>query len=128
MLYEFFRINLQYEIHRNQPGQYFIVFQPKKMSTKMFSKPTDAELEILQVLWEKGPSSVRFVNDTLAERREIGYTTTLKLMQIMHEKGLVERNTDARSHIYEAIIARDVTQRSATSSALSWTTFSAVRP
>ncbi len=77
----------------------------------MFSKPTDSELEILQVLWEKGPSSVRFVNDTLAERREIGYTTTLKLMQIMHEKGLVQRNTDARSHIYEAVIERDATQR-----------------
>ena len=77
----------------------------------MFSKPTDAELAILQVLWEKGASSVRFVNDTLAERREIGYTTTLKLMQIMHEKGLVQRNTDARSHIYEAVIERDATQR-----------------
>ena len=64
----------------------------------MLPKPTDAELGILQVLWEYGPSPVRFVNDKLGERRETGYTTTLKLMQIMHEKRLVVRNTDARSH------------------------------
>lgn len=81
------------------------------MADNMLPKPTDAELEILQVLWENGPCSVRFVNDKLAERREIGYTTTLKLMQIMHEKGLVGRNTDARSHIYEATAERDATQR-----------------
>jgi BlaI family transcriptional regulator, penicillinase repressor len=81
------------------------------MNDKILSKPTDAELEILQVLWENGPSSVRFVNDELTEKREVGYTTTLKLMQIMYEKGLVTRNTDARSHIYEASIERDATQR-----------------
>ncbi len=73
-------------------------------------KPTDAELEILQVLWEHGPSPVRFVNDQLNERREVGYTTTLKLMQIMHEKGLVSRNTDNRSHIYEASVGRHETR------------------
>jgi predicted transcriptional regulator len=78
---------------------------------KILPKPTDAELEILQVLWENGPSSVRFVNDILAEKKEVGYTTTLKFMQIMYEKGLVTRNTDARSHIYEAAIERDATQR-----------------
>ncbi len=81
------------------------------MANNLLPKPTDAELEILQVLWENGPCSVRFVNDKLAERREVGYTTTLKLMQIMHEKGLVGRNTDARSHIYEAAAERDATQR-----------------
>lgn len=81
------------------------------MPDKFLSKPTDAELEILQVLWENGPSSVRFVNDELSERRDVGYTTTLKLMQIMFEKGLVTRNTDARSHIYEAAIDKDETQR-----------------
>jgi predicted transcriptional regulator len=81
------------------------------MNDKMQSKPTEAELEILQVLWENGPSSVRFVNEQLGERKEVGYTTTLKLMQIMFEKGLVVRNTDARSHIYEAAIERDETQR-----------------
>ena len=78
---------------------------------KILPKPTDAELEILQVLWENGSCSVRFVNDILAEKKEVGYTTTLKFMQIMFEKGLVTRNTDARSHIYEAAIERDATQR-----------------
>lgn len=71
------------------------------MSKKLI-KPTEAELEILQVLWENGPSSVRDVHEILAARRETGYTTTLKLMQIMLDKGLVKRNADARTHIYEA--------------------------
>ena len=65
-------------------------------------RPTDAELEILQILWELGPVSVRTVNERLNERREVGYTTTLKIMQIMLEKGLVVRNTASRSHIYAA--------------------------
>lgn len=65
-------------------------------------RPTDAELEILQVLWKEGPSSVRTVNEILNKGREVGYTTTLKIMQIMLEKGLVVRNTDTRSHIYAA--------------------------
>lgn len=65
-------------------------------------RPTDAELEVLQVLWAEGPSSVRVVNDILNKTREIGYTTTLKIMQIMLEKGLVDRNTDSRTHIYLA--------------------------
>ncbi len=102
---------MQYEICRRKRSTFFTVFQTSKMNDKMLPKPTEAELEILQVLWENGPSSVRFVNDELAEKREVGYTTTLKLMQIMFEKGLVSRNTDARSHIYEAAIERDVTQR-----------------
>lgn len=71
------------------------------MSKKLI-KPTDAELEILQVLWQRGPSSVRDVHDILSGSRETGYTTTLKLMQIMLDKGLVKRNAEARSHIYEA--------------------------
>ena len=65
-------------------------------------KPTDSELEILQILWEQGPAPVRTVNDILSRHREVGYTTTLKIMQIMLDKGLVVRNTDARSHIYAA--------------------------
>ncbi len=81
------------------------------MSENIHPKPTDAELEILQVLWEHGPSSVRFVNEILNGKREIGYTTTLKLMQIMLEKGIVKRNTDARSHIYEASAERERTQQ-----------------
>ena len=81
------------------------------MSKKQYSKPTEAELEILQVLWKEGPSSVRQVNERMNEKREIGYTTTLKIMQIMLEKGHVRRNTDSRSHIYSAAIEQGETQR-----------------
>ena len=73
-------------------------------------KPTDAELEILSVLWQHGPSTVRFVNDQLNERREVGYTTTLKFLQIMREKGLVSRNTEGRTHIYEAALSQHQVQ------------------
>ncbi len=81
--------------------------------TRNFSpKPTEAELEILQILWELGPSSVRLVNDRLNEKRDVGYTTTLKLMQIMVEKGLAKRDTAQRTHIYRAAIEeRDTQQR-----------------
>ncbi|MBK9450249.1 MAG: BlaI/MecI/CopY family transcriptional regulator [Bacteroidetes bacterium] len=74
-------------------------------------RPTDSELEILQVLWEKGACTVREVNDVLGTRREIGYTTTLKLMQIMHEKGLLLREKDGRGHVYASAAKREVTQR-----------------
>jgi predicted transcriptional regulator len=74
-------------------------------------RPTDAELAILRVLWESGPSTVRHVHDALAEARETGYTTTLKLMQIMAEKGLVTRDESARTHVYTARVSRDITQR-----------------
>jgi BlaI family transcriptional regulator, penicillinase repressor len=73
-------------------------------------KPTDSELEILQVLWQEGPCTVRQVNERLAENRDVGYTTTLKLMQIMHEKGLLTRTEEARSHVYEANVSEDETQ------------------
>ncbi len=73
-------------------------------------KPTESELEILQVLWTYGPSPVRFVCDKLNEHREVGYTTALKLMQIMVDKGLAIRNTDQRSHIYEAAISESETK------------------
>lgn len=73
-------------------------------------KPTDSELEILQILWNKGPSSVRDINDALNSRREVGYTTTLKLMQIMNEKGLVVRDTAAKSHIYKAFAKEEDTK------------------
>lgn len=75
------------------------------------AKPTDAELAILHVLWDRGPSTVRQVFETLADARETGYTTTLKLMQIMAEKGLVKRDQSARTHIYAARISRDQTQQ-----------------
>ena len=76
-------------------------------------KPTDSELSILQILWQYGPLSVRTVNEKLSEqnKEEIGYTTTLKLMQIMTDKGLVKRNTDQRSHIYEPIVKENETQQ-----------------
>ena len=66
-------------------------------------EPTKSELEILQVLWKHGPSTVRFVNDQLNEqKREVQYSSTLKLMQIMAEKGLVERDETNMKHIYSA--------------------------
>ncbi len=74
-------------------------------------RPTDAELAILGVLWSQGPSTVRQVHEALADDRETGYTTTLKLMQIMAEKGLVTRNESARTHVYAARVTRDDTQR-----------------
>lgn len=67
-------------------------------------KPTEAELEILKVLWEHGPSTVRFVNDILNEKKEVGYTTTLKILQIMFEKGLTSRDADQKTHVYTAMI------------------------
>ena len=73
-------------------------------------KPTDAELAILRVLWERGPSTVRQVHDALASRAT-GYTTMLKLMQIMADKGLVTRDQTSRTHVYEARFGRDETQR-----------------
>jgi BlaI family penicillinase repressor len=73
-------------------------------------KPTDSELEILQVLWQEGPCTVRQVNERLTENRDVGYTTTLKLMQIMYEKGLLTRLEEARSHVYEANVSEEETQ------------------
>lgn len=74
-------------------------------------RPTEAELAILGVLWTRGPSTVRQVNDILQPTRETGYTTTLKLMQIMAEKGLVTRDERDRSHVYAARLSQDDTQR-----------------
>ncbi|HEY6357474.1 MAG TPA: BlaI/MecI/CopY family transcriptional regulator [Vicinamibacterales bacterium] len=74
-------------------------------------RPTDAELAILRVLWEQGPATVRQVHEAMAGDRDTGYTTTLKLMQIMAEKGLVTRDESARTHVYTARASRDRTQR-----------------
>lgn len=74
-------------------------------------KPTESELEILQILWKKGAATVRQVNDELARNKEVGYTTTLKLMQIMHEKNLVTRTEEGRYHIYQAAIEEESTQK-----------------
>ena len=63
-------------------------------------KPTESELAILNVLWKKGPSTVRTVNTELSRKRRVGYTNTLKMMQLMHDKGLLERDESRRSHVY----------------------------
>lgn len=81
------------------------------MPKKGLSRPTDAELEILNVLWQRGPSTVRDVYDALSQSREMGYTTVLKLMQIMAEKRLVVRDESNRTHVYEARAPREQTQR-----------------
>jgi BlaI family penicillinase repressor len=74
-------------------------------------KPTESELEILQVLWAKGQASVREVHEELLKTKEAGYTTTLKLMQIMHEKGLVKRDDSVKTHIYQAAVSKEKTQK-----------------
>lgn len=74
-------------------------------------RPTESELEILQMIWQHGPSTVRDINDRLNEKREVGYTTTLKLMQIMFEKGLLTRDRDGKSHIYAASAKQADTQK-----------------
>ena len=73
-------------------------------------RPTDAELEILRVIWQRGPCTVRQVHDEVSPRRKTGYTTVLKLLQIMTEKGLVERDESQRSHVYTAASGEEETQ------------------
>jgi len=73
-------------------------------------EPTKAELEILQVLWEFGPSTVRFVNDKLNEQREVNYTSTLKQMQILTEKGILKRDESQMKHIYIPVEAEEKTK------------------
>lgn len=74
-------------------------------------RPTDAELEILTVLWSRGPSTVREVHETLGRRKPMQYSTVLKFLQIMADKGLVRRDEKQRAHIYEAARPREWTQR-----------------
>ena len=73
--------------------------------------PTNAELEILRVLWQRGASTVRDVHESLDHARPVGYTTVLKLLQIMVEKGLVRRDASARSHVYTAVASQEATRR-----------------
>ncbi|WP_293785204.1 BlaI/MecI/CopY family transcriptional regulator [uncultured Pedobacter sp.] len=73
-------------------------------------KPTEGEMEILQVLWQKGHATVREVHEAL-NKKDSGYTTTLKLMQILHEKGMVERDTTQKTHVYKALVSRDKTEK-----------------
>ena len=73
------------------------------MARTTLLKPTASELEILRVLWERGPSTVREVHEILSRQKAVGYTTVLKLMQIMAAKGSVRRNEEQRAHVYEAV-------------------------
>lgn len=81
------------------------------MSNSKLIKPTESELEILQVLWEKGSATVREVHEVLSAYKDSGYTTTLKLMQIMHEKGIVKRDDSSKTHIYMPNINKEKTQQ-----------------
>jgi predicted transcriptional regulator len=83
------------------------------MSTAPSPRPTNSELEILRVLWDRGPATVRDVHEVISAARPglTGYTTILKLMQIMTEKGLLERDEAERAHVYKPRVAREKTQR-----------------
>lgn len=81
------------------------------MPASKIIKPTESELEILQVLWNKGLATVREVHEVLTSSKDIGYTTTLKLMQIMHEKKLVKRDDSMRTHVYQAAVNKELTQK-----------------
>jgi BlaI family penicillinase repressor len=81
------------------------------MARRPSSRPTDAELDILRVLWDRGPCTVRQVHDVLSANRDFVYTTTLKLLQLMTEKGVAVREEDGRVHLYRAAVAQEETQR-----------------
>jgi len=81
------------------------------MTNEQPQKPTASELEILRVLWERGPSTVREVHEALREKKDLGYTTVLKLLQIMTAKGTVRRNEEQRAHVYEACHPATETKR-----------------
>lgn len=79
--------------------------------SKTIPKPTEKELEILRIVWEKGPVSVKDVHETLGGDEANGYTTILKLMQIMHEKGQLVRQKSGKLHLYSALLSRENTQQ-----------------
>lgn len=81
------------------------------MEKNKITKPTEGELEILAVLWDRGEASVRTVYEELCKTKESGYTTTLKLMQIMFEKNLVTRDSSCKTHIYQAAVSKEKTQK-----------------
>jgi predicted transcriptional regulator len=81
------------------------------MRLQELQKPTASELEILRVLWTRGPSTVREVYEALSEKKPVGYTTVLKLLQIMTAKGTVRRNENQRAHVYEARQPAEQTKR-----------------
>lgn len=81
------------------------------MARRKSPRPTERELTILRILWDKGPSTVRKVNDAMNKHEDIGYTTTLKLMQIMTEKGLLIRDESERQHVYRPAFTEERTQK-----------------
>ena len=81
------------------------------MATLSHPKPTSSELEILHILWERGPSTVREVHEALSAHKPVGYTSVLKLMQIMTAKGTVRRDEQQRAHVYEAVQPAEKTKR-----------------
>ncbi|HMT73304.1 MAG TPA: BlaI/MecI/CopY family transcriptional regulator [Chitinophagaceae bacterium] len=81
------------------------------MSAPKLIKPTESELEILQILWSKGMATVREVHEELSKSKDAGYTTTLKLMQIMNEKGIVKRDDSMKTHVYQAAVNKEKTQK-----------------
>jgi predicted transcriptional regulator len=81
------------------------------MATPKNVKPTESELEILQIIWQRGLATVREVHEELGKTKDVGYTTTLKLMQIMHEKGLVKRDESMRTHVYQSAVNKEKTQK-----------------
>jgi len=105
------KIKFSKEIKLIRNKSYIRVIKVKTMANTRYIKPTESELEILQVLWKKGLATVREVHEELAALKDAGYTTTLKLMQIMNEKGLVKRDDSMRTHVYQAAVSKEKTQK-----------------
>lgn len=83
----------------------------RKAKPRGTPRPTEAELAILSILWQKGPSTVRDVHEVLSRKEHTGYTTALKLLQVMHGKGLVDRDDTQRAHVYRPAMSKDFTQK-----------------
>ena len=111
-----FKFNSIYEIIRTGIWKYEpfrITFVTKQFVIEMKKlKPTDSELKVLQILWEKKVATVREINDLLNQSKEVGYTTTLKIMQIMLDKGILSRESSGRQHIYKAEVQQTEVQQS----------------
>lgn len=120
-MYQYYDLNL--DSKQNTVGKFFTsltklyennrIFGIKSfiMASPKYIKPTESELEILQVLWSREMASVREVHEELSKTKDVGYTTTLKLMQIMNEKGLVKRDDSVKTHIYQAAVSKEKTQK-----------------
>ena len=96
---------MYYEVNRIFVDKLLTMASPK------YIKPTESELEILQILWQRGLATVREVHEELSKTKDVGYTTTLKLMKIMHEKVIVKRDESVRTHVYQAAVNKEKTQK-----------------